>query len=170
MKSHKVADWATSLLCFKGKVEYMFTGIYEHTIDKKGRTSLPARFRSELTEGAYISVGIDKNLVIYSIPFFENLAKEVSAYSLADPIARRFRRRLFNKAELIEFDVNGRFLLPPYLREEFNFQDGDKIIFAGSSDYIEIWTEQDWVDAENETFQDPKVTEDFARLLNGRSA
>ena len=26
----------------------MFTGVYEHTIDKKGRTSMPARFRNEL--------------------------------------------------------------------------------------------------------------------------
>ncbi len=146
----------------------MFTGIYEHTIDKKGRTSLPARFRSELTDGAYISVGIDKNLVIYSIPFFENLAKEIAGYSLADPIARKYRRRLFNKAELIEFDANGRFLLPPYLRDEFNFQDGDKIIFAGSSDYIEIWTQKDWENAENEAFHDNEITEDFARLLSNR--
>ncbi len=146
----------------------MFTGIYEHTIDKKGRTSLPARFRSALTEGAYISVGIDKNLVIYSIPSFENMAKEIAAFSLADPIARKYRRRMFNKAELIEFDSNGRFLLPPYLRDEFNFQDGDKIIFAGSSDYIEIWTQEDWLKAEDEAFHDDEITEDFARLLSNR--
>lgn len=146
----------------------MFTGIYEHTIDKKGRTSLPARFRSALTEGAYISVGIDKNLVIYSIPSFENMAKEIAAFSLADPIARKYRRRMFNKAELIEFDSNGRFLLPPYLRDEFNFQDGDKIIFAGSSDYIEIWAQEDWLKAEDEAFHDDEITEDFARLLSNR--
>lgn len=146
----------------------MFTGIYEHTIDKKGRTSLPARFRSALTEGAYISVGIDKNLVIYSIPSFENMAKEIAAFSLADPIARKYRRRMFNKAELIEFDSNGRFLLPPYLRDEFNFQDGDKIIFAGSSDYIEIWTQEDWLKAEEEAFHDDEITEDFAKLLSNR--
>ena len=146
----------------------MFTGIYEHTIDKKGRTSLPARFRSALTEGAYISVGIDKNLVIYSIPSFENMSKDIAAFSLADPIARIYRRRMFNKAELIDFDTNGRFLVPPYLRDEFNFQDGDKIIFAGSSDYIEIWTQEDWLKAENEAFHDDKITEDFARLLSNR--
>ena len=37
----------------------MFTGIYEHSIDKKGRTSMPARFRVELGGEAYLSVGID---------------------------------------------------------------------------------------------------------------
>ena len=42
----------------------MFTGVYEHTIDKKGRTSMPARFRNELGGEAYLSVGIDKNLVM----------------------------------------------------------------------------------------------------------
>lgn len=146
----------------------MFTGIYEHTIDKKGRTSLPSRFRSSLIEGAYISVGLDKNLIIYSIPFFEKMANDVSDFSLADPVARKYRRRMFNKAELIEFDANGRFLLPTYLRDEFNFQDGDKIIFAGSSDYIEIWTEAEWKNAEMEAFHDEKISEDFANLLNNR--
>ncbi|NMA11563.1 MAG: division/cell wall cluster transcriptional repressor MraZ [Chloroflexi bacterium] len=146
----------------------MFTGIHEHTIDKKGRTSLPARYRNALIDGAYISVGIDKNLVIYPIEYFEALGKEISSFSLADPIARKYRRRMFSKAELIEFDANGRFLVPPYLRDEFNFQDGDKIIFTGSDEYIELWTAEGWKQAEAETFHDENVTEEFAKLLSNR--
>ena len=146
----------------------MFTGLYEHTVDKKGRTCLPARFRAELSSGAYISVGLDRNLVIYSIPHFEALAAEIGKYGLQDPIARKYRRRMFNKAELIEFDNNGRFLLPPYLREEFNYSEGDKIIFAGSNDYIEIWTADEWKKTEDETFNDDSVTDEFAKLLDAR--
>ncbi len=146
----------------------MFTGIHEHTIDKKGRTSLPARFRNALVEGAYISVGIDDNLVIYPIPFFEALGKEIGSFNMADPIARKYRRRMFNKAELIEFDMNGRFLIPPFLREEFNFQDGDKVIFAGSDEYIELWTAEGWKKAEEETFGDPNITSEFATLMSHR--
>ena len=85
----------------------MFTGIYEHTIDKKGRTSMPARFRAELGGQAYLSVGIDKNLVIYSTAHFKAMADEISKLSLADPTARVYRRRMFNKAEFIEIDASG---------------------------------------------------------------
>lgn len=150
-------------------MEQMFTGIHEHTIDKKGRTSLPARYRAELAGGAYITVGIDKNLVIYPVAYFEKLAEELSKFPFADPIARKFRRRIFNKAELIEFDASGRFLIPPYLRDEYQFGDGDKIIFAGSDEYIEIWTAEAWKKAEEETFEDEVTTAQFAQLFDRRS-
>lgn len=144
----------------------MFTGVHEHTIDKKGRTSLPARYRADLSNGAYITVGFDNNLVIYPKDFFIEFGKSLSKFEFADPIARKFRRRMFNKAEIIEIDANGRFLIPNYLREEYNFGDGDKIIFAGSDEYIEIWTAEGWARAEEEAFNDEAVTEQFAKLFN----
>ena len=144
----------------------MFTGRYEHTIDKKGRTSMPARFRSELGGDAYISVGIDKNLVIYSTEHFHAMAAEIGRLSLADPTARIYRRRMFNKAEAIEIDANGRFIIPPFLREELSPEPFDKVVFAGSNDYIEIWTVDGWEKAEEEAFHDETVAADFAKLMN----
>ena len=150
----------------------MFTGIYEHSIDKKGRTSMPARFRSELGGEAYISVGIDKNLVIYSTEHFNAMAAEIGKLSLADPTARIYRRRMFNKAEFIEIDANGRFVIPPFLRDELSnglsAEGLDKVVFAGSNDYIEIWTCEGWEAAENEAFHDEAMTANFAKLMNGQ--
>ena len=146
----------------------MFTGVYEHTIDKKGRTSMPARFRNELGGEAYLSVGIDKNLVIYSTAHFNAMAEEIGTLSLADPTARIYRRRMFNKAEYIEIDANGRFVIPPFLREELSEDVLDKVVFAGSNDYIEIWTAEGWKNAEEEAFHDEAMTANFARLMNGQ--
>ena len=146
----------------------MFTGLYEHSIDKKGRTSMPARFRSELGGEAYISVGIDKNLVIYSTEHFNAMAAEIGKLSLADPTARIYRRRMFNKSEFIEIDANGRFVIPPFLREELSAEGLDKLVFAGSNDYIEIWTAEGWKAAEEEAFHDEAMTANFAKLMNGQ--
>ncbi|MBR6090875.1 MAG: division/cell wall cluster transcriptional repressor MraZ [Anaerolineaceae bacterium] len=146
----------------------MFTGIYEHTIDKKGRTSMPARFRNELGGEAYLSVGIDKNLVIYSTAHFNAMAEEIGKLSLADPTARIYRRRMFNKAEFIEIDANGRFLIPQFLRDELSAEAFEKVVFAGSNDYIEIWTAEGWAHAEAEAFHDEAMTANFARLMNAQ--
>ena len=155
-----------SRLCRCDLRREMFTGIYEHTIDKKGRTSMPARFRNELGGEAYLSVGIDKNLVIYSTAHFKAMADEIGSLSLADPTARIYRRRMFNKAECIEIDASGRFVIPPFLREELSEEVLDKVVFAGSNDYIEIWTVQGWQQAEAEAFHDDAMTENFAKLMN----
>lgn len=126
---------------------------------------MPARFRSELGSEAYISVGMDRNLVIYSTAHFNAMAAEISSLSLADPTARIYRRRMFNKAELIEIDANGRFMIPSFLREELSAEPLDRVVFAGSNDYIEIWTPEGWKEAEDIAFHDETMTANFAGLM-----
>ena len=66
--------------------------------------------------------------------------------------------------------IYGRFLIPNFLRDEFQFGDGDKIVFAGSDEYIELWTTEAWEKAETETFDDEETTAQFAQLFDRRSA
>jgi MraZ protein len=43
----------------------MFWGEYSHHLDKKGRLIIPARYRPPLRQGAILTRGLDRNLVIY---------------------------------------------------------------------------------------------------------
>ncbi|MGB1289271.1 MAG: cell division/cell wall cluster transcriptional repressor MraZ, partial [Aggregatilineales bacterium] len=43
----------------------MFWGEHAHQLDIKGRLIIPARYRTSLDEGAILTRGLDKNLVIY---------------------------------------------------------------------------------------------------------
>ena len=44
----------------------------------------------------------------------------------------------------------------------------DKVVFAGSNDYIEIWTAEGWKNAEEKAFHDEAMTSNFAMLMNAQ--
>ena len=90
----------------------MFLGQYRHNLDNKGRLTIPARFRELLSDGAYITQGFDKNLMVLTAPTFEFISQRVNQMSITDPTARELKRLLFSTADRVEPDSNGRILIP----------------------------------------------------------
>ena len=43
----------------------MFLGQYEHSLDEKGRLTIPSRFREELTGRLVVTRGLDHCLFLY---------------------------------------------------------------------------------------------------------
>jgi len=127
----------------KGEKEQMFLGQYRHTIDEKGRLTVPARFRELLLEGAYVTQGFERNLMVLTSFGFESITHTVNHNSsITDPNARDLRRLLFSTAARVEPDSNGRILIPQFLRER-NQLDGDAVL-VGVGDYFEIWRPEHW--------------------------
>ena len=120
----------------------MFLGEYTHTVDDKGRLTIPAKFRNALAQGLVVTRGLDRNLVIYPKSEFSDLAERVMAKPMTDKGVRAFRRRVFSGAIDLESDRQGRILLPPYLRE-FAEIDGE-VVVVGNYNYIEIWSTRAW--------------------------
>lgn len=127
----------------KGLLEQMFLGRYHHTVDEKGRLTVPARFRDLLaTEGAYLTQGFDQNLNVYPIPIFERISTRINRQSMTDPSSRVLRRLMFSNAELVVMDKAGRILIPPFLRDEVNLD--SEAVIVGMGDYFEIWSPELW--------------------------
>lgn len=120
----------------------MFLGEYTHTIDDKGRVTIPARFRAELAGGLVVTRGFDRNLMIYPLTEWQEMAERVAARPVSDENVRAFRRRIFAGATDLEPDRQGRIVLPQYLRE-FAGIDGE-VVVAGMYDYIELWDAEAW--------------------------
>lgn len=120
----------------------MFLGEYTHTIDDKGRVTIPARFRAELAAGMVVTRGFDQNLMVYPIEEWLEMAERVAARPVSDESVRAFRRRIFAGATDLEPDRQGRIVLPQYLRE-FAGIDGD-VVVAGNYDYVELWNAEAW--------------------------
>ena len=121
----------------------MFLGEYTHTIDGKGRLTIPAKYRGKLAAGLVVTRGFDKNLMLYSMESWQALADRITQRPLADEDMRAFRRRVFAGAINLEPDRQGRILLPQYLRD-FAGMNGD-VVIAGMYDYLELWNADAWV-------------------------
>lgn len=124
----------------------MFLGQYEHTIDEKGRLTIPVRYRELLEHGAYITQGFDQNLVVFTAAAFEQVYESLKASSLTDPKARILRRLLFSQADKAEVDKAGRMLIPQFLRQK-NGMDST-VVVVGNGTYFEVWSRAAWVEQE----------------------
>ena len=120
----------------------MFLGQYRHTIDNKGRLTIPARYRELLSEGAYVLQGFDRNLMVLTPNAFDSVTRHVSQMSMTDPIARQLKRLLFASGDKVEVDRSGRILIQQFLREVAGLD--SEAIVVGVGDYFEIWTPEVW--------------------------
>ena len=120
----------------------MFLGEFVHTIDEKGRLTIPAKFRADLASGLVVTRGIDRCLAIYPLEEWERLAGRVSALPMTDRRARAFRRLVFANASDAVPDKQGRMLIPPRLREYASL--GGEAVVTGLDTYIEVWNLDAW--------------------------
>lgn len=122
----------------------MFLGQYTHTLDEKGRVTIPSRFREELPGEVVITRGLDRCLTLYSSERWQEIAKKVSALSITDPKGRALRRIFYADATSAEPDRQGRILVPDRLREYAGFDLNAEVVIVGLEDYLELWTPARW--------------------------
>lgn len=127
---------------FKGKVERMFLNHYHHNLDEKGRLTIPVRYRELISEGAYVTLGFDQNLMVLTTSYFNEIAERSAKLSLTDPTSRQLMRLIFSNAERVEVDKAGRILIPQSLREAVQL-DGEAVV-VGVLNYFEIWSPSLW--------------------------
>ncbi len=122
----------------------MFTGEYRHAVDGKGRVAIPARFRAQLDESAFITRWIDGCLALFPRRAWDDLASRVSQLPISDAGARTFSRFVFSGAFEADLDRQGRLLVPPGLRGYAGLE-GEAVV-VGSRDHIELWEPTRWAD------------------------
>ncbi len=146
-----------------GEVEQMFLGQYRHSIDSKGRLTIPSRFRELLlAEGAFVSQGFEQNLMVRTVPAFEELSIKVEALSQTVQNSRLLKRLIFSTAEKVEVDKAGRILIPEFLRQSAGLQ--TETVIVGAGDYFEIWSPETWAEQEAELQDTEANAQRFALL------
>jgi MraZ protein len=120
----------------------MFLGEFQHTVDAKGRVSLPARFRDDLAGKLFVAKGFEKCLYVYSASAYDAFLARVTASNAFDAEARKVQRFFTSGAQDAVLDSAGRIMLPPLFREYANL--GRDVSIIGNNDHIEIWDVEAW--------------------------
>lgn len=119
-----------------------FTGEYAHTLDAKGRMTIPVQFRSELVDGLYLTIGYDPCLLVYPRLEFEALGKKLSLLPTTNSAVRAYSRLLLGRAYKCALDSMGRVLVPPILREDASIT--QEAIIVGQNIIVEVWNPSNW--------------------------
>ena len=131
----------------------MFLSSYENKLDKKGRVSVPATFRSYLTSMGYNG--------FISYPSFNHTALEACSQDRIEKLSNTidslnpfeekrdyFATSILSESVNLQFDTEGRVSLTEKLLQHANIK--NNILFVGLGKTFQIW--------EPKTFEKFKVT------------
>lgn len=118
-----------------------FRGSYTHTIDHKGRVSIPARYRRQLSGDAdetfVVLRGLDTCIALYPSDEFRRLDERLRARSFSDETTRRYQRMMLFDSRDETLDAQGRVALPPRLVA--HAQLSKDVLVVGMLDHLELW-------------------------------
>ena len=127
----------------------MFRGTFEHTVDDKGRVSVPARFR-EILQATDDDRVVITNFVIASVRCLDvypyatwvQLEERLRDKPQFDQRLLRFQNYYFAAAHDCLLDKQGRILLPPSLREYAALK--RDVVFTSALEKFRIWDRDQW--------------------------
>ena len=118
-------------------------GEYEHSLDAKGRLTMPAKLRQDIGEKFILTKGLDGCLFAFSAQEWINFEEKLKSLPLSDKNARSFVRFFLAGATECEIDKQGRFLIPANLRLVAGLEKEAIIIGVGTR--LEIWNKDTWL-------------------------
>ena len=125
----------------------MFRGQFAHSIDAKGRVSLPARFRDALVgdgDARFVLTPalFDPCLNLYPMRAWEELEQRIAELPRFDPHVVRLKRMYVSAAVECELDRAGRVLVPQTLRDRARLE--RDALWAGAGQILELWSKELW--------------------------
>ena len=119
----------------------MLRGSFPAKIDDKGRLKLPTAFKAFVEEqhgaGLYVTSLSGDSVRLYPMPVWLGVEQRVSRMPSTHPARVKFLDRVNFYGQALEFDTQGRVLIPAKLREGAGMV-GD-VDVLGQVDFLEVW-------------------------------
>jgi MraZ protein len=120
----------------------VFLGEYQHSLDVKGRLTVPSKFRGQLGERFVATKGLDNCIFIYPMEEWKTIEQKLKSLPFTRADVRSFARFFFSGASELEVDRQGRILMPLNLREYAGID--KELVIIGVGNRIEIWSLNNW--------------------------
>ncbi|MDX1776721.1 MAG: division/cell wall cluster transcriptional repressor MraZ [Desulfobulbales bacterium] len=136
----------------------------EHTLDAKGRLNIPSRFRDVLQSHGNEQLMVTnwhKCLKAFPVKIWERIETTLLVQGKKQVGMDSFRRYVISGVTECTLDKQGRILLPPTLRTDFDFK--KNVVLNGMLDHFEIWDKAAW---EKERKQTRDTFSDFEKSLS----
>jgi MraZ protein len=120
-----------------------FTGQFEHSLDEKGRLTIPARFRARLGDHFVLTIAPPEPcLAMYPEATWQEFCAKLEAAPRKDAQYRSFVRHLFAHTEEVSLDSQGRLVVPQALRDLARLE--RDTVLVGALTRVEVWPAGGW--------------------------
>ena len=122
-------------------------GNYELTVDDKNRILVPSEVRKKLDperdgEAFFLVTGRDGRLWLYPERHYEQLVSRDPTELTPSEDTLAFDRMMLGLASRVEWDKQGRVLLPDKALRRAGI--GKEVTLVGARDHLELWSRSDW--------------------------
>jgi MraZ protein len=129
----------------------IYTGLFRHTLDDKGRLTIPSawRYAHEEADTFLATPHPDGYLAVLPPTEVEKLHEKISTMKLGDAAAQAFTARFFSQTQSFSFDKSGRVGLTADLLSHAGI--GKDAVLAGSLTKFNIYSPARWAQEEART-------------------
>ena len=141
------------------------------TVDEKGRLKLPSSFKAELEtfaqgegQGAsahYLTSMDGRSARLYPLPVWEAIEARLATLPSTNPAKRKFLEVTAYYGSVVEPDAQGRFVIPPTLREAAQLL--GEVAVLGQMDHIALWNKASF---ERRLASEPLSQDDLSQLAD----
>jgi len=122
-------------------------GEYELTIDPKNRLLIPADVRRSLDpdhdgEAFFVVIGVNHKPWLYPERRYQEMVSKLESVMTPEEDRLAFDQINFSMANKVEWDKQGRWLVPETARKRTQLS--REITMIGVRDHLELWNRSDW--------------------------
>jgi len=120
----------------------LFLSTYTNKVDKKGRVSVPARYRAELARQGFEGIILFPSYAHQAIEacgmdFLNSLQERLGAFDPFDEVRDDLASSIMSDSVELSFDGEGRIIMPGWLMEHAAIT--GHAAFVGQGDRFQIW-------------------------------
>ena len=122
-------------------------GSHELTLDQKNRLLIPSEIRKQLSpdgesEKLFLIVGVNRKIWAYAEHAYEALCERQISQLSPDEDELMFDQMNFASASRVEWDKQGRILIPDRTLKRTGTD--KEVTLIGARDHLEVWNRSDW--------------------------